>query len=114
MMAKYDARNPAALKKLVAGGAQLRPYPQDVMEACFKAANETLREKAATNAAFKKVYDAMVAFRADQFLWFRRSSEAHLRHLHDGPQRKKLLYSLITEYKKGASRGALFRLRTAD
>src|ERR1041385_560648 len=31
--ARYDARNPAALKRLVANGAQLRPFPQAVMEA---------------------------------------------------------------------------------
>ena len=28
--AKYDAQNPAALRRLIAGGAQLRPFPQDV------------------------------------------------------------------------------------
>src|SRR5690606_34244899 len=54
MMAKYDAVNPAAIKRLVAGGAKLRPFPQDVMEASFNAANETYAEVAATNAAFKK------------------------------------------------------------
>ena len=31
-----------ALKRLVAGGAQLRPFPQDVMEACYKAAQRSL------------------------------------------------------------------------
>src|SRR5215211_3763401 len=29
MQAKYDARNPAALRRLVSGGAQLRPFPQE-------------------------------------------------------------------------------------
>ncbi|MCO4054034.1 MAG: TRAP transporter substrate-binding protein [Bosea sp.] len=70
MQAKYDARNPAALKRLVGSGAQLRPFSQDVMEACFKAANEVYAETAAKNAEFKKVYDQMVAFRSDQFLWW--------------------------------------------
>jgi TRAP-type mannitol/chloroaromatic compound transport system substrate-binding protein len=40
------------------------------MEACFKAANEVYAETAAKNAEFKKVYDQMVAFRSDQFLWW--------------------------------------------
>ena len=40
MNAKYDAENPAALKRLVGGGAQLRPFPREVMEACYKAATE--------------------------------------------------------------------------
>ena len=70
MMAKYDAANPAALKRLVAGGAQLRPFPQPVMEACFKAANELYAETAAGNADFKKVLDSVTAFRNDQYLWW--------------------------------------------
>ena len=70
MMAKYDARNPAALKRLVSAGAQLRPFPQDVMEACWKAANELYTETAAKNANFKKVYENFTAFRNDEYLWF--------------------------------------------
>ena len=31
--ARYDARNPAALKRLVAAGTQLRPFSQAIMEA---------------------------------------------------------------------------------
>jgi TRAP-type mannitol/chloroaromatic compound transport system substrate-binding protein len=69
MQAKYDARNPAALKKLASAGAKFFPFPQDVMEACFKAANDTYAEINGTNAAFKKIYDSMVAFRADAYLW---------------------------------------------
>ncbi|HET9902343.1 MAG TPA: TRAP transporter substrate-binding protein [Xanthobacteraceae bacterium] len=70
MTAKYDAQNPAALKRLVAGGAQLRPFSQSVMEACYKAANEVYAETSAANADFKKVYDAMLPFRNDQYLWW--------------------------------------------
>jgi TRAP-type mannitol/chloroaromatic compound transport system substrate-binding protein len=70
MMAKYDALNPAALKRLVAGGAQLRPFSQQVLEACYKAANEVYAETSAANADFKKVYDSMTAFRGDQYLWW--------------------------------------------
>ena len=33
MIEKYDSVNPAALKRLVAGGAELRAFPQPVMEA---------------------------------------------------------------------------------
>ena len=69
MLANYDAKNPAALKRLVAHGAVLRPFPQDVMEACFDAAKETYAEIGASNAAFKKIHDSMMAFRADGYLW---------------------------------------------
>jgi TRAP-type mannitol/chloroaromatic compound transport system substrate-binding protein len=73
MQARYDQLNPAALRRLVGGGAQLRPFPTDVLEACFNAANETYAEIAASNAAFMKVHDAMMAFRADQYLAFQLS-----------------------------------------
>ena len=90
MLAKYDARNPAALKKLAASGAKLHPFPQDVLEACFNAAKETYAEMNATNAAFKKVHDAMAAFRADAYLWSQ-FSEYQFDQFMMGQQRKKLL-----------------------
>ena len=71
MLAKYDANNTAALRKLVAGGAQLRPFPRPVMEACYKAAQELYADFAAKSPEFKKIYTAWQKFRDDQYLWFR-------------------------------------------
>jgi TRAP-type mannitol/chloroaromatic compound transport system substrate-binding protein len=70
-LAKYDAANPLALKKLVANGTKLHPYPKDVMEAAYKAAFNLYDETAGTNPAFKKIYDGWKTFRDDQYLWFR-------------------------------------------
>src|SRR5438874_3764596 len=39
-VAKYDAANPAALRRLVAAGVQLRPFPREIMPACHKASVE--------------------------------------------------------------------------
>jgi TRAP-type mannitol/chloroaromatic compound transport system substrate-binding protein len=69
-LARYDARNPAALKRLIAGGAQLRPFSSSVMDACLKASNEVNAETSATNADYKKVWDSIVAFRNDAYLWW--------------------------------------------
>ena len=71
MMAKYDAQNPAALRRLVAAGTQLRPFPKTVMDASFKAAMEVYAETSAKNAKFKKIYDHYVAFQKDEILWMR-------------------------------------------
>jgi TRAP-type mannitol/chloroaromatic compound transport system substrate-binding protein len=68
--ASYDARNPAALKRLVANGTQLRPFSQSVMEACLKASNEVNAETAASNPAYKKVLDSLQAYRNDEYLWW--------------------------------------------
>ena len=71
MIAKYDAKNPEALKRLVAAGAQLRPFPPAVMNACLKAANQLYDELSAKNPEFKKIYESWKTFRDDQYLWWR-------------------------------------------
>jgi TRAP-type mannitol/chloroaromatic compound transport system substrate-binding protein len=70
MQAKYDARNPAALRKLVGGGAQLRPFPNEMLEASFKASNELYDEISSKNADWKKIYESYRNFRTEQYLWF--------------------------------------------
>ncbi len=71
MNAKYDADNPAALKRLVAGGAQLRPFPREIMEASYKAATELYDETAKANPKFAKIYEPWKKFRDEEYLWFR-------------------------------------------
>jgi TRAP-type mannitol/chloroaromatic compound transport system substrate-binding protein len=71
MQAKYDGRNPGALKQLVAAGTKLHAFPKDVMDASFKAAQELYAELNASNPAWKKIYDDWANFRRDQNLWFR-------------------------------------------
>jgi TRAP-type mannitol/chloroaromatic compound transport system substrate-binding protein len=70
MLAKYDASNPAALKRVVMNGAVMRPFTQPVLEACYKAANEIYTDTSAKNQDFKKAYESMVAFRGDEYLWW--------------------------------------------
>lgn len=73
MMATYDAKNPAALKRLVAGGATLRPFSQEILAASYEAAKETYAEISAKNPMFKKVYDHQLAFKKDAYLWMQLS-----------------------------------------
>ena len=69
MMARYDVVNPPALRRLAGAGAQLRPFSEPVLDACFNAANEVYAENSAKNADFKTVYENMKAFRAEAYLW---------------------------------------------
>ncbi|GAA5234546.1 ABC transporter substrate-binding protein [Verticiella sediminum] len=71
MIGTYDVENPQALRRLVANGAQLRSFPRDVMDACFKESNAVYAELAGSNAKFKKIYDHYMAFRDTQIPWFR-------------------------------------------
>jgi TRAP-type mannitol/chloroaromatic compound transport system substrate-binding protein len=70
MMAKYDALNPVALKKLIAGGVKLAPFSNEILAACYKATTETYEEIAGKNAKFKKIYEPWKVFRNDQISWF--------------------------------------------
>jgi TRAP-type mannitol/chloroaromatic compound transport system substrate-binding protein len=70
VLARYDAANPGALKRLVVGGAELRLFPQEVMEACYKTANDLYGQLSADNPRFKKIADSYLAFRSDQYLWW--------------------------------------------
>jgi TRAP-type mannitol/chloroaromatic compound transport system substrate-binding protein len=68
-ISKYDDVNPGAIKRLVAGGTQLRTFSPEIMDACAKAANELYEEIGAKNPIFKKLHDHVMAYRNDQLLW---------------------------------------------
>jgi TRAP-type mannitol/chloroaromatic compound transport system substrate-binding protein len=82
MMAKYDAKNPTALKQLVGSGTQLRPLPKEIMDASYKAAMELYAETSAKNADFKKVYDDYKKFMDDQNLWFRIAEASYSNYMY--------------------------------
>ena len=71
MQARYDAKNPAALKQLVGGGAKLRPFPNDLLTAAFRESMKLYEELSQKNESWKKVYADFSKFRSEQNLWFR-------------------------------------------
>jgi TRAP-type mannitol/chloroaromatic compound transport system substrate-binding protein len=72
MLSKYDALNPPALKKMLGEGVvQFRQFPASVMDASLKAALEVYGEVSARNPDFKKIWDHLLAFRNDAYLWWR-------------------------------------------
>ncbi len=76
MQAKYDGKNPAALKQLVGSGTKLHRFPKDVMDTAFKEAIALYADISGKNAKFKKIYDDYAIFRRDQNLWFRFTESA--------------------------------------
>jgi TRAP-type mannitol/chloroaromatic compound transport system substrate-binding protein len=75
MMAKYDQGNPAALRRLLAGGTKLHAFPPAVMEACLKAAGN-----AETAAALSR--RCWIADRLEQRLPVVPGRGSRLRQLH--------------------------------
>jgi TRAP-type mannitol/chloroaromatic compound transport system substrate-binding protein len=69
MMAKYDAVNTQAMKRLIAHGVKLHPYPPEVLRAAYLASAAYYEETAATNPRFRRVYGSMRAFRNEIVPW---------------------------------------------
>ena len=68
MLQKYDYLNPTAIKRLVANGAKLSPFSQEILSACFDASNEVYAEMEASNPTFKKIWESIKAFRGEYYL----------------------------------------------
>ena len=69
VVGKYDFVNPPALKKIISQGAVLRPFPQPVLEACYKAAQEVYAEHSKSNPMFKKMHDSLTSYKNDSTAW---------------------------------------------
>jgi TRAP-type mannitol/chloroaromatic compound transport system substrate-binding protein len=64
MMARYDAKNPAALKKILdETDVQLAPFPDDVMQASEESSFELFDEMAAGDTDFASILKEWMAFR---------------------------------------------------
>jgi TRAP-type mannitol/chloroaromatic compound transport system substrate-binding protein len=72
----YDAHNPEALRRLLAGGAVLRMFPREVMDAAFQASEVVYKEFSDKNAGFKNIYTNYKAFRDNIVPWFRVAENA--------------------------------------
>jgi len=70
MMAKYDALNPPALRRLLAAGVRLRKWPGEVMRRALEEARALYEEQAAKDPLYRRVYSAYWAFRQEEYRWF--------------------------------------------
>ncbi len=76
MLAEYDAKNPAALGRLMQQGVKLVRFPNDVMAAAQKEAFALYEAEAAKNPAFKKIYTSWKKFRSQEHAWFNVAEQA--------------------------------------
>ena len=70
MQAKYDVQNPPALRRLLSSGAQLRTFPQDLLQEAYRASNKVYQELSDKNAHFKKLHDHLISFRNQSYQWW--------------------------------------------
>ena len=69
MQAEYDAKNPAALARLMKNGAKLHNFSKEIMDESYKISVAVMEEEAAKNPKFKKIYEPWKRFRQDQNQW---------------------------------------------
>lgn len=79
MMARYDAVNPPALRRLVDQGVSLVPFPDDVMEAALRVSESLLEENAAADPAYRRILDEWKPFRGESYRWFGVADQAYER-----------------------------------
>ncbi len=70
MQARYDQLNPGALTRLLAEGVEMRPFPEDLMQAAQTAAIDMFEEQASADATYNKVYTAWKKARQEAYQWF--------------------------------------------
>ncbi len=70
MQARYDVLNPPALSRLLQNGVQLRPFPDDLMQAAAAASRDLLEEESVKDATYRRVYEHWRQSRQESLRWF--------------------------------------------
>jgi TRAP-type mannitol/chloroaromatic compound transport system substrate-binding protein len=70
MMTRYDAKNPAAWKRLMQKDITVRRFPDDLLAAAREAAEELLETEAAADARYARILGEWRTFREESFEWF--------------------------------------------
>ena len=55
----------------------LKPFPQPVLEACHKAAQDHFAELSGRDLSFKKAFESANAFRKEQVQWWQIAEQAY-------------------------------------
>lgn len=78
MQARYDAKNPPAMQRLLGHGVQLVPFPDDVMAAAKEASDQLLSDLSAESADFARILEAWRGYREGAAAWFGTAERAFL------------------------------------
>ncbi len=76
-IARYDVLNPKALRSVIGNGAQLRAFPNEVVDAAFDASKGLYEELSGKSTDFKKMYESMLTFQRESAVWNQVSEYAY-------------------------------------
>ncbi len=77
MQARYDARNPAALERLLETDIELVRFSDDIMEGARTASRDLLATSAADDPTYAKILESWERFRNASFRWFGTAENAY-------------------------------------
>ena len=77
MVSRYDHLNPLALRRLVAGGAQLRFYSREILQTAWRANEALMADLSGQNPRFRTMWDSYRPYRNELFQWFRVSENSY-------------------------------------
>jgi TRAP-type mannitol/chloroaromatic compound transport system substrate-binding protein len=77
MVARLDSLNAVALRRLIAGGTQLRAFPRPLLQAFWGHAQRIYPEISAANADFRRFYDHYTRFHREVVGWWRFNEDAY-------------------------------------
>ncbi|MDJ0835856.1 MAG: TRAP transporter substrate-binding protein [Acidobacteriota bacterium] len=84
MVAKYDAKNPPALTRLLDQGVTLRPFPDDIMTEARKVTRDLMSQLVASNSLYKEVYDHWSKFKEESDRWMATAEFAYSKFMLGG------------------------------
>ena len=77
MQAKYDAKNPPALQRLIADGTQVRRFSDDVMAAAEEQSRDIMNDYESNDAKYKAIYDSFREFKQQSDTWMNTAEKAY-------------------------------------
>ncbi len=77
MLARYDARNPPALARILASGVQMKPFSEEIMSKAHSESKALLEETAAKDPAYNEIYSAWKKAKKESFQWFGTAEAAY-------------------------------------
>ena len=71
MQTRYDAKNPPALKRLLAAGVILRPFSDEILRVSREASEQLLADEAARDKSYARILEHWDRFRRESVEWTR-------------------------------------------
>ncbi|MCY4000671.1 MAG: TRAP transporter substrate-binding protein [Bacteroidetes bacterium] len=81
MLTRYDALNPPALQRIIHdSNVELKPFPDDVMNAAYSASQDLLGQER-LDSVFAQVHDSFLAWRQDSDQWMHTAEYAMISYM---------------------------------